>query len=79
MQLLIISFRELKIINQFILFMMDFEIKLNLPNVASLSQLYEGARAPCSVTPFERYSVDIAFSWAQPLKSKNLLHIKLLK
>lgn len=79
MQLLIISFRVVKIINQFILSMMDFEIKLNLPNVASLSQLYERARAPCSVTLFERYSVDIAFSWAQPLKSKNLLHIKLLK
>lgn len=78
MQLLIISFRVVKIINQFILSMMDFEIKF-LPNVAPLSQLYERARAPCSVTPFERYSVDIAFSWAQPLKSKNLLHIKLLK
>lgn len=59
--------------------MTDFEIKLNLPNVAPLSQRYEWARAPCSVTLFERYSVDIAFSWAQPLKSKNLMYIKLFK
>lgn len=73
-QLLILSLR-VKIIKQFILSMMDFEINLNLPNVAPFSQLYELARAQCSVKPSEQHSVKIDFSWAQPLKSKNLLHI----
>lgn len=68
-----------RFINQFILSMVDFEIKLNLPNVAPFSQLYELARALCSEIPFERYSVKIDFSWVPPLKSKTLLHIKLFK
>lgn len=68
-----------RFINQFILSMVDFEIKLNLPNVAPFSQLYELARVRCSVKPFERHSVKIDFSWAQPLKPKNLMHIKLFK
>lgn len=55
--------------------MVDFEIKLNLPNVAPFSQLYELAR----VRSYERHSVKIDFSWAQPLKPKNLMHIKLFK
>lgn len=72
MQLLIISLRVIidSSINSFCLYMVDFEIKLNLPNVAPFSQLYELARARCSVKPFERHSVKIDFSWAQPFKIK---------
>lgn len=60
--------------------MVDFKIKLNLPNVAPFSQLYELARARCSVKPFERHSVKIDFSWAQPFKIKEFkMHVKLFK